>query len=108
VALSEIVQLLNERFGAHIPAREGERSVALLQQRLLEDEGLAASVRVNPREKARLTFDHVVNDCIQDLVDVSFRFYKLLNDDPAFAAVFQDLMFNRYVRMSQAQSGAQV
>jgi len=103
VALSEIVQLLNERFGAKIPAREGERFVALLQQRLLEDEGLAASVRANPREKARLTFDHVVNDRIQDLVDVSFRFYKLLNDDPAFAVVFQDLMFNRYLRMSQAQ-----
>ena len=60
-------------------------------------------MRANPREKARLTFDHVVNDRIQDLVDVSFRFYKLLNDDPAFAVVFQDLMFNRYLRMSQAQ-----
>ncbi|MDY7041874.1 MAG: hypothetical protein SVX38_13535, partial [Chloroflexota bacterium] len=76
------------------------------QQRLMEDEGLAASVRVNPREKARLTFDHVVNDRIQDMVDISFQFYKLLNDDPVFAEFFQDLMFARYMRMSGAQTAA--
>jgi type I restriction enzyme R subunit len=106
MALSEIVQLLNERFGVRIPVKEGERFVTLLQQRLMEDEGLAASVRVNPRDKARLTFDHVVNDRIQDMVDVSFQFYKLLNDDPVFAEFFQDLMFNRYLQTSQAQPGA--
>jgi hypothetical protein len=72
----------------------------------MEDEGLAASVRVNPRDKARLTFDHVVNDRIQDMVDISFQFYKLLNDDPVFAEFFQDLMFNRYLQTSQAQPGA--
>jgi hypothetical protein len=98
LVLSEIVQLLNERFGVGIPVRKGERFITLLQQRLAEDEGLATSVRVNPRDKARLTFDHVANDRIQDMVDVSFQFYKLLNDDPAFAEFFQEMMFNRYLR----------
>lgn len=37
--------------------------------------------------------------------DVSFRFYNLLNDDPAFAEFFQDMMFVRYLRMFQAQPG---
>jgi hypothetical protein len=106
MALSEIVHLLNERFGTLIPSKEGERFIAELQQRLATDQALVASVRVNPRDKARLTFDHVVNDRIQDMVDVSFRFYKLLNDDPAFAEFFQEMMFNRYLRMSQQQSGA--
>jgi type I restriction enzyme R subunit len=101
LALSAIVELLNERFGVEIPVREGERFITLLQQRLMEDEGLAASVRVNPRDKARLTFDHVVNDRIQDMVDVSFQFYKLLNDDPAFAQFFQEMMFSRYLRMAE-------
>jgi len=105
MVLSEIVHLLNERFGTNIPAREGERFIAELQQRLATDEALAASVRVNPRDKARLTFDHVVNDRIQDMVDVSFKFYKLLNDDPAFAEFFQDMMFARYLRISEAQPG---
>jgi hypothetical protein len=91
MALSEIVHLLNERFGTLIPSKEGERFIAELQQRLATDQALVASVRVNPRDKARLTFDHVVNDRIQDMVDVSFRFYKLLNDDPAFAEFFQEM-----------------
>lgn len=62
---------------------------------------MIASVRVNPRDKARLTFDHVVNDRIQDMVDVSFQFYKLLNDDQAFAEFFQEMMFKRYLRMAE-------
>jgi len=41
----------------------------------------------------RLTFDHIVSNRIQDMVNVSFKFYKLLNDDPVFAELFQDLMF---------------
>jgi hypothetical protein len=48
----------------------------------------------------------VVNGRIQDMVDVSFRFYKLLNGDPATAEMFQDLMFNRYLHMSEARSSA--
>lgn len=35
-----------------------------LQQRRAADEALVASVRVNHRDKARLIFDHVVNDRI--------------------------------------------
>jgi hypothetical protein len=38
-------------------------------------------------------------------VDVSFRFYKLLDDDPAFSEFFRDLMFNRYL---DAVPGSQV
>ncbi len=106
VALSEILRLLNERFGVDIPLREGERFIEQLQARLVADEALAASVQVNPPDKARLTFDHVINDRIQDMVDVSFKFYKLLTEDKAFADFFQQLMFNRYLRMSQAQAAA--
>jgi type I restriction enzyme R subunit len=97
LALSEIIELLNERFGANIPQKDGKQFVAQLQQRLAEDEGLAASVRVNTREDARLSFDHVVGDYIQDMVDVSFQFYKLLNDDPGFADFFREMMFERYM-----------
>ncbi len=97
LVLSEIIKLLNERTGANIPQKEGETFIAELQRRLAEDEGLAASVRVNTREDARLSFEHAVNDRIQDMVDVSFRFYKLLNDDPGFADFFRDMMFDRYL-----------
>ena len=102
LALSEIIELLNERFGANIPQKEGKKFIAQLQQRLAEDEGLAASVRVNRREDARLSFEHAVNDRIQDMVDVSLRFYKLLNDDPGFAEFFRNIMFDRYVESMPA------
>ncbi|MEA3374713.1 MAG: DEAD/DEAH box helicase family protein [Chloroflexota bacterium] len=102
LALSEIVKLLNERFGANIPEKEGEKFITELQERLGEDEGLAASVRVNAREDARLSFEHAVNDRIQEMVDVSFRFYKLLNDEPDFADFFRDIMFDRYLDSAQA------
>ena len=106
MALSEIVRLLNERFGVNIPVREGERFITELLQRLATDQALAASVQVNPPEDVHLTFNHVVEDRIQDMVDVSFRFYKLLNDDPAFAEFFQELMFHRYMHGAQAEGGA--
>ena len=32
--------------------------------------------------------DHVVNDRIQDMVDVRFQFYKLLDDAPDVRRVF--------------------
>jgi type I restriction enzyme R subunit len=100
-ALSEIVLLLNERFGLDIPPQEGEHFIAELQERLAADVALSASVQVNTRDKARLTFNHVVNDRIQDMLDISFKFYKLLNDDPSFAEFFQELMFKRYMQAAQ-------
>ena len=62
---------------------------------------LEASVRVNPPENARLTFDHVVNDLLQDMLDGHFKFYKHVNDDPEFAKTFLDLLFERYLSRSK-------
>ena len=39
---------------------------------------------------------------VPTMVVVCFKFYKLLNDNPVFAEFSQDLMFNRYLQMSQA------
>jgi type I restriction enzyme R subunit len=47
-------------------------------------------------DNARLTFDHVANDKIQELIDTNFKFYKQITDDPEFARVFLDWMFERY------------
>jgi type I restriction enzyme R subunit len=54
-------------------------------------------VRVNPPENARLTFDHVVNDLLQDMIDGHFKFYKHVNDDPDFVRMLLDLLFERYL-----------
>ena len=45
---------------------------------------------------ARLTFNHVANDAIQELIDTNFKFYKQINDDAEFGKFFMDLMFTEY------------
>ncbi|MDQ3828942.1 MAG: hypothetical protein M3361_06475, partial [Candidatus Tectomicrobia bacterium] len=67
-----------------------------LEQKLAADPALEASIRVNPPENARLTFNHVVNDRLQEMIDANFKFYKQVTDDPEFAKVFLDWLFERY------------
>ena len=49
---------------------------SILEQKLDEDAGMAASFAVNTRENARLTFDHKVRDHVQDMIDTNFKFFK--------------------------------
>ena len=53
---------------------------------------------LNPPENARLTFEHVVNDQLQEMIDANFKFYKQVNDDEDFAAHFIGWLFDRYYK----------
>ena len=94
--LSQIIQELNEHFGTDF-TEEDKLCIREIEQRLANNSALEASVRVNPPENARLTFDLVVNDLLQDMIDGHFKFYKHVNDDPEFAKTFLDLLFERYL-----------
>jgi type I restriction enzyme, R subunit len=61
-------------------------------------EQVLLSVKVNVEENARLTFDHVANDKIQEMIDSNFKFYKQVTDDPAFGRFLLDWLFDRYKR----------
>ena len=98
--LSQIIQELNEHFGTEF-SEEDKLCIRELEQRLAGNTALESSVLVNSPENARLTFDHVVNDLLQDMIDGHFKFYKQVNDDPAFAKAFLDWLFERYLKMSQ-------
>jgi type I restriction enzyme R subunit len=93
--LSEILKLLNERFGTDF-AEEDRVFLQVLERKLAEDMGVAASFAVNTRENARLTFEHKMRDAVQDMIDTNFKFYKQINDKPAFAQFLNDLLFDRY------------
>ena len=67
-----------------------------LEEKLSKDSSLEARVHVNPPENARLTFDHVVNDRLQDLIDSNFKFYKQITDDSDFGKFLLDWLFERY------------
>jgi type I restriction enzyme R subunit len=93
--LSEILKLLNDRFGTNFEP-EDEEFLETLEQKLDQDQGLAASFAVNTRENARLTFDHKVRDHVQDMIDTNFKFFKQINDKPEFADYLNNLLFDRY------------
>ena len=94
--LSAIIVALNERFGTEF-SDEDKVFLAQLEARLDEDPALSSSVKVNPPESARLTFDHVAGDKVQDMIDSNFKFYSQINDDPAFAKALFDWLFERYL-----------
>jgi len=94
-ALSLIIKELNERFGTDF-TEEDKVFILQLEERLANDTALLASMRGNPPENARLTFDHVVTDRLQDMMDTNFKFYKRVTDDQDFAKYFLDWFFDRF------------
>ena len=100
--LSQIIRDLNEHFGTDF-TEDDKLCIHEIEQRLASNPALEASVRVNPPESARLTFDHVVNDLLQDMVDGHFKFYKQVNDDPEFAKTLLDWLFERYLDRSDTK-----
>ena len=95
-ALSRIIAELNERFGVEL-GPEHRVTLEQMMERLEGDRALDAAARVNTRENVRLTFDHKVEEVIQDIVDSNFSLYKRITDDATFGNLLKTLMFDQYV-----------
>ncbi len=95
-ALSRIIAELNERFGVEL-GPEHRVTLEQMMERLEGDRALDAAARVNTRENVRLTFDHKVEEVIQDIVDSNFSLYKRITDDTTFGNLLKTLMFDQYV-----------
>jgi len=95
--LSALIKELNERFGLNLGP---EHKVTLEQiiDRLDQDKALDASARVNTRENVRLTFDHKVDDVIQQIVDTNFELYKRITDNKSFGEALKNYLFDQYLR----------
>jgi type I restriction enzyme R subunit len=106
--LSQIIKELNERFGTDF-TEEDKVFIRQLEQRIANDPALEASIRVNPPQDARLTFNQVVNDRLQEMIDSNFKFYKQVTDNPDFAEDFIGWLFDRYCRSKmRLEDGAHV
>jgi type I restriction enzyme, R subunit len=99
--LSKIIQELNERFGT-VFSEEDKVFIEQLEAKLANNEALEKAVRVNTPDNARLTFDHVVNDKLQEMIDSNFKFYKQITDDPDFSRMFFEWLFERYVKKAES------
>ncbi len=51
---------------------------------------------MNPPEDARLTFNQIVNDRLQEMMDSNFKFYRQITDNADFAEELLTWMFERY------------
>ena len=96
-ALSRIIADLNERFGIEL-GPEHRITLGRMMERLEEDSALEIATRVNTLENVRITFDHKVEQVIQEIVDLNFDLYKRITDDPAFGEVVKNHLFEQYLR----------
>ena len=92
--LSLIIERLNERFGLDLGPDE-VTSVEMLEDTLVRNPALGNSLRVNPPENARLSFDQTARDKLQDLAESNFNLYKRLDRDPEFKKALLDALFDR-------------
>jgi hypothetical protein len=95
--LSKIIAELNERFGLNLGV-EHRITLDQMMSKLDHDPALDASARVNTRENVRLTFDHKVENVIQEIVDSNFELYKRITDDRVFGDSIKNLLFDIYLR----------
>ena len=96
-ALSRIIADLNERFGIEL-GPEHRVTLGRMLDRLGEDAALEVATQVNTLENVRITFDHKVEQVIQEIVDLNFDLYKRITDDPAFGEVVKNHLFDQYLR----------
>ena len=95
-ALSRIIADLNERFGIEL-GPEHRITLGTMMERLEEDPALEVATKVNTLENVRITFDHKVEQVIQEIIDLNFELYKRITDDPAFGEVIKDHLFDQYL-----------
>lgn len=94
-ALSKIIQELNQRFGTDFN-NDDRLVIRQIEDRLLHDERLEQTIRVNAPENAMLTFRQVLEDLLQEMIDTHFKFYKQVDANPQFAETLTKFLFERY------------
>ncbi len=94
--LSRIIEELNDRFGAEL-TEEDRVTIRAVMGQLEGDTVLDSAVRTNTRENARLTFDNMLEDRLQGVIDSNFKFYKRFTDDESFGRALLDHLFDSYL-----------
>lgn len=92
--LSDILQLLNERFGYEF-TEEDRVFLERWEAKISEREAVHDSLRVNTPSDARLTFEQVATDELQEMVDANFQLYKKIVEDESFGSLLLDYLFDR-------------
>ena len=105
-ALSRIIADLNQRFGIEL-GPEHRITLGRMMERLQGDSALEVATRVNTLENVRITFDHKVEQVIQEIIDLNFDLYKRITDDPAFGEVVKNHLFDQYLRAQHSSQSSE-
>ncbi len=100
-SLSEIIRVLNERFGTDF--EESDKVFQSFRERLYQDEAVQKSAVVNPPENAKLTFDDKAKEHARQMIDENFDFYKKFNDDKDFQQALLHMLFTDFQRWRTSQ-----
>ena len=100
--LSKILELINERFDYDFD--EDDRVfIEQLEKHVQDSDAVRKSIEVNNESDARLTFDSVATDELQEMVDKNFELYKKIVDNEAFGKMLFDFLFDRTLEEVQGQ-----
>lgn len=96
-ALSQIIHEINERFGTEFS--EADRVFfAELKTRLVANDTLQTSARVNPPESLRLLHDAIFDSVLQSMIESNFEMFRRINDNEEFAQTVRAKMFDLVYR----------
>jgi type I restriction enzyme R subunit len=94
--LSKILEALNEQFGYDFD--EDDRVfIEQLHKNVRDSEAVRKSIEVNSESDARLTFDSVAEDELQEMIDKNFKLYKKIVDNDRFGRMLFDFLFDRTI-----------
>jgi type I restriction enzyme, R subunit len=95
-SLSQIVRALNERFGTEFTDEDTVRAIRNIEERLRERAHLANTVQRSAEDNAKMTFNEVLTDEMQELVESHFKLYESFTQNKSFGVAFLNMMFDRY------------
>ncbi len=99
--LSEIIDILNERFGTDF-AEADKLFFDQIEAELVADDKLSQQAQSNNLENFKFGFDDVFFNKLVERMDQNQDIFKKINDDKAFAAVVKDYMLKKvYNRLKE-------
>src|SRR3990167_3435666 len=101
--LSEIIKLLNDRFGTDFT--EADRLFFdQIEEEIVMDEKLGMQARNNSMENFKYGFDDVFMDKLVERMDQNQDIFNKITDDKAFASVVKDYLLKKvYERLKQSE-----
>ena len=97
--LSEILNFLNNKYG-NIFSEKELKTIHYLEKLISSNEAFLKTIKVNPKEKVKLSYEDVFEIALQDIMEEDFEFYRKINGDERVKIDLMNLIFeNIYIKL---------